>query len=119
MLRVRVIAVYSRARAAGQWPAAQGRREVRVEYLDPAKERVPWLGDDQTNRFRALAALSSVLDLRQSGTAYTSDGLANGAPTKQLRYWVPVDANMVAWGAPATTEEAKTITDYLAANFGD
>ena len=28
-------------------------------------------------------------------------------------------ANMVAWGAPATPEETKTITDYLAANFGD
>jgi hypothetical protein len=26
---------------------------------------------------------------------------------------------MVAWGAPVTTDEAKTITDYLAANFGD
>ena len=33
--------------------------------------------------------------------------------------WAPIIANMVAWGAPATPEEAKTITDYLAANFGD
>lgn len=33
--------------------------------------------------------------------------------------WGPIVANMVAWGAPATAEEAKTITDYLAANFGD
>jgi mono/diheme cytochrome c family protein len=33
--------------------------------------------------------------------------------------WAPIVANMVAWGAPATAGEAKTITDYLAANFGD
>jgi cytochrome c5 len=33
--------------------------------------------------------------------------------------WTPIVANMVAWGAPATADEAKTITDYLAANFGD
>jgi mono/diheme cytochrome c family protein len=33
--------------------------------------------------------------------------------------WAPIIASMVAWGAPATPEEAKTITDYLAANFGD
>lgn len=33
--------------------------------------------------------------------------------------WEPIVANMVAWGAPATPEETKTITDYLAANFGD
>ena len=33
--------------------------------------------------------------------------------------WAPIVANMVAWGAPATPDEAKTITDYLAANFGD
>jgi hypothetical protein len=26
---------------------------------------------------------------------------------------------MIAWGAPGTPEEAKTMTDYLAANFGD
>ena len=33
--------------------------------------------------------------------------------------WGPIVANMVAWGAPATPEETNTITDYLAANFGD
>ena len=33
--------------------------------------------------------------------------------------WAPIVANMVAWGAPATADQAKTITDYLAANFGD
>jgi cytochrome c5 len=33
--------------------------------------------------------------------------------------WTPIVANMVAWGAPVTADEAKTITDYLAANFGD
>jgi cytochrome c5 len=33
--------------------------------------------------------------------------------------WTPIVANMVAWGAPVTADEAKTITDYLATNFGD
>jgi hypothetical protein len=33
--------------------------------------------------------------------------------------WAPIVASMIAWGAPATPEEAKTMTDYLAANFGD
>ncbi|HKM87343.1 MAG TPA: hypothetical protein VJX48_01945 [Xanthobacteraceae bacterium] len=33
--------------------------------------------------------------------------------------WPIIVANMVAWGAPATPEEAKTIADYLAANFGN
>ncbi len=33
--------------------------------------------------------------------------------------WPIIVANMVAWGAPATPEEAKTITDYLAANFSN
>jgi hypothetical protein len=33
--------------------------------------------------------------------------------------WAPIVANMVAWGALATPDQAKTITDYLAANFGD
>lgn len=33
--------------------------------------------------------------------------------------WTPIVANMMAWGAPITTDEAKTITDYLAANFGN
>jgi cytochrome c5 len=33
--------------------------------------------------------------------------------------WTPIVADMVAWGAPVTSDEAKTITDYLAANFGD
>ncbi len=32
--------------------------------------------------------------------------------------WAPIVADMVAWGAPATSGEEKTITDYLAANFG-
>jgi cytochrome c5 len=32
--------------------------------------------------------------------------------------WAPIVADMVAWGAPATSAEEKTITDYLAANFG-
>jgi cytochrome c5 len=33
--------------------------------------------------------------------------------------WTPIVANMMAWGAPVTADEAKTITDYLAANFSD
>jgi cytochrome c5 len=33
--------------------------------------------------------------------------------------WAPIVASMIAWGAPATPEEAKTMTDYLAVNFGD
>jgi len=32
--------------------------------------------------------------------------------------WPVVVANMVAWGATANSDEAKTISDYLAANFG-
>jgi cytochrome c5 len=33
--------------------------------------------------------------------------------------WPAIVANMVARGATATPEEAKTISDYLAANFGN
>jgi cytochrome c5 len=33
--------------------------------------------------------------------------------------WAPIVASMIAWGAPGTPEEAKTMTDYLAGNFGD
>ena len=33
--------------------------------------------------------------------------------------WPPIMANMVARGATATPDEAKTISDYLAANFGN
>jgi cytochrome c5 len=33
--------------------------------------------------------------------------------------WPVIVANMVARGATATAEEAKSITDYLAANFGN
>jgi cytochrome c5 len=33
--------------------------------------------------------------------------------------WAPIVASMIAWGAPETPDEAKTMTDYLAANFGD
>jgi cytochrome c5 len=32
--------------------------------------------------------------------------------------WPVIVANMVSWGATATPDEQKTITDYLAANFG-
>ena len=33
--------------------------------------------------------------------------------------WPVIVANMVERGATATPDEAKTITDYLAANFGN
>jgi cytochrome c5 len=33
--------------------------------------------------------------------------------------WPAIIADMVAWGAPATSGEAKTIADYLATNFSD
>jgi cytochrome c5 len=33
--------------------------------------------------------------------------------------WVPIVSDMVAWGAPASADQEMTITDYLAANFGD
>lgn len=33
--------------------------------------------------------------------------------------WAPVVTDMVAWGAPATADQEKTIIDYLAANFGE
>jgi hypothetical protein len=32
--------------------------------------------------------------------------------------WPAIVNNMVAWGATATPDEAKTMSDYLAANFG-
>ncbi len=38
---------------------------------------------------------------------------------RQKRDWPVIVNNMVAWGATATPEEAKTITNYLAANFGN
>ena len=41
------------------------------------------------------------------------------AVKRKKQDWTPIVANMVAWGAPVTGDEAKTITDYLAANFGD
>lgn len=38
---------------------------------------------------------------------------------RDRRAWPVIVADMVAWGAPATPGEAKTISDYLAANFSD
>lgn len=40
------------------------------------------------------------------------------AVTRARAQWPTIVANMVAWGATATPEEAKTISNYLAANFG-
>jgi cytochrome c5 len=37
---------------------------------------------------------------------------------RQKKDWPGIVANMVAWGATATPEEARTISDYLATNFG-
>jgi cytochrome c5 len=41
------------------------------------------------------------------------------APKRHKADWPVIVANMVGWGATATPEEAKTISDYLVANFGD
>jgi cytochrome c5 len=38
---------------------------------------------------------------------------------RQKRDWPVIVNSMLTWGAPATPEEAKTITDYLASNFGN
>jgi cytochrome c5 len=38
---------------------------------------------------------------------------------RQKKVWPVIVADMVTWGATATPEEAKTISDYLAANYGD
>jgi cytochrome c5 len=38
---------------------------------------------------------------------------------RQTQAWPVIVNNMVAWGATATPDEAKTMTDYLAANFGN
>ena len=38
---------------------------------------------------------------------------------RDRRGWPVIVADMVAWGAPATPGEAKTIADYLAAHFSD
>ena len=38
---------------------------------------------------------------------------------RDRRAWPVIVADMVTWGAPATSGEAKTIADYLAANFND
>jgi cytochrome c5 len=37
---------------------------------------------------------------------------------RQKAAWPVIVNNMVAWGATATPDEAKTMTDYLATNFG-
>lgn len=41
------------------------------------------------------------------------------AVKRKKQDWTPIVANMAAWGAPVTADQAKTITDYLAANFGE
>jgi cytochrome c5 len=38
---------------------------------------------------------------------------------RQKKNWPDIVANMVTWGATATPEEARTMSDYLAANFGN
>jgi cytochrome c5 len=41
------------------------------------------------------------------------------AVKRRKQAWPVIVADMVAQGAPATAEEAKTISDYLGTNFGD
>lgn len=41
------------------------------------------------------------------------------AVKRERKAWPVIVADMVAQGAPVTADEAKTISDYLAANFGD
>jgi cytochrome c5 len=41
------------------------------------------------------------------------------AVKRRKQAWPVIVADMVAQGAPATAEEAKTISDYLGVNFGD
>jgi len=41
------------------------------------------------------------------------------AVKRKKQDWAPIVANMVAWGAPATADQEKTMVDYLAANFGE
>lgn len=38
---------------------------------------------------------------------------------RDKKQWPVIVNNMVAWGATATPDEARTMTDYLAANFGN
>jgi cytochrome c5 len=38
---------------------------------------------------------------------------------RQKKDWPVIVADMVTWGATATPEEAQTISDYLAKNFGN
>lgn len=38
---------------------------------------------------------------------------------RDKKAWPVIVNNMVAWGATATPDEAKTMTDYLATNFGN
>jgi cytochrome c5 len=41
------------------------------------------------------------------------------AVKRRRQAWPVIVADMVAQGAPATADEAKTISDYLGVNFGD
>lgn len=41
------------------------------------------------------------------------------AVKRRQQDWPGIVANMVAWGATATPDEARTLADYLAANFGN
>ena len=51
--------------------------------------------------------------------AYATTLNASPPPSARRRAWPVIVNNMVAWGATATPDEAKTMTDYLAANFGN
>jgi cytochrome c5 len=51
------------------------------------------------------------------GLCHDLERIATAKRSKQS--WPGIVATMVAWGATATPDEAKTMTDYLAANFGN
>jgi hypothetical protein len=51
------------------------------------------------------------------GLCHDLERVATGKRAK--RDWPVIVNNMVAWGAPASPEDAKIITDYLTANFGN
>jgi cytochrome c5 len=57
-------------------------------------------------------------DLVQARCGLCHDLERVAAIKRQKKDWPAIVGNMVTWGATATPEEAKTISDYLATNFG-
>jgi cytochrome c5 len=58
-------------------------------------------------------------DLVETRCAVCHDLERVATARRDRKAWPVIVANMVAWGAPTTSGEAKSITDYLAANFSD